>query len=341
MGEWRCLAQDAVLASGDAIILQAALDRRQESMFLARYRKQLYLVLFVASVACAVGGILLARWGLRPLRELSRVAAGIGANQMQERLDSSKYAAELEQVATTFNGMLDRLQVSFERLNRFSGDIAHELRTPLHNLRGEVEVALTKSRSDDEYRDTLGSCLEETVRLSRLVDSLLFLARSEQPQSALKREPLRLDNELETIQDFYEAVADDAGVTLSVISSDTEFMADRTLFQRAIGNLITNALAHTPQNGRVDILGVVSETGIKVTVADSGSGIAPEHLPHVFDRLYRGAGARSDSTGHGLGLSIVKSVVELHGGSVFIQSVLHHGTKVETIWPVSSVSSER
>ena len=337
-GEWRCLAQDAELASGDAIVIQAALDRRQESMFLARYRKQLYLVLFVATAACVVGGILLARRGLRPLRELSSLAAGIGANQMQQRLDPSKYAVELEQVATTFNGMLDRLQVSFERLNRFSGDIAHELRTPLHNLRGEVEVALSKSRSDDDYRDTLGSCLEETVRLSRLVDSLLFLARAEQPQSALNCEPLRLGNELKTIQDFYEAAADDAGVTLSVISSDTEFMADRTLFQRAIGNLITNALAHTPRKGRVDILGVASETGIKVTVADNGSGIAPEHLPHVFDRLYRGTGARSDATGHGLGLSIVKSVVELHGGSVGIQSAVQQGTSAETNWPIGPTS---
>ena len=175
--------------------------------------------------------------------------------------------------------------------------------------------------------------------LSRLVDSLLFLARSEQPQSALRREPLRLSNELKTIQDFYEAAADDAGVTLSIISSDTEFMADRTLFQRAIGNIITNALAHTPRNGRVEILGMASETGIKVTVADSGSGIAPEHLPHVFDRLYRGTGARSDSTGHGLGLSIVKSVVELHGGSVGIRSMAQQGTTVETSWPVNSADS--
>lgn len=336
-GEWRCLVEDGALASGDAVILQAALDRRQESVFLARYRKQLYLVLFVALVACAVGGILLARRGLRPLRELSALAAGIGANRMQERLDPSKYAAELEQVATTFNGMLDRLQLSFERLNRFSGDIAHELRTPLHNLRGEVEVALTKSRSDDEYRDTLGSCLEETVRLSRLVDSLLFLARSEQPQSTLKREPLRLADELKTIRDFYEAAAEDAGVSLSVTASDAEFVVDRTLFQRAIGNLITNALAHTPRNGRVEIGGMVSEAGIKITVRDSGAGIAPEHLPHVFDRLYRVTNARSGSMGHGLGLSIVKTIVELHGGKVQIQSTEGSGTTIESWWPTTTV----
>lgn len=172
--DWRCLSQKAMLASGEAVVLQAALDHRQESIVLARYRRQLYLVLFVAALASAVGGVLLARRGLRPLRELSSLAAGIQANQMTDRLDSSKYATELEQVATTFNRMLDRLKESFERLNRFSGDIAHELRTPLHNLRGEIEVTLTKNRPADEYSDVLGSCLEETTRLSRLVDSLLL-----------------------------------------------------------------------------------------------------------------------------------------------------------------------
>ena len=337
-GDWRCLTQTGSLASGDAVVLQAALDHRQESVVLARYRKQLYLVLFVAAVACAVGGVLLARRGLRPLRELSLVAAGIQANQMQERLDSSKYATELEQVATTFNGMLDRLQDSFERLNRFSGDIAHELRTPLHNLRGEVEVALTKSRSDDEYRDVLGSCLEETIRLSRLVDSLLFLARSEQPESALNREPLRLADELRTIQEFYEAAAEDAGVSLSVTTPPIlELTVDRTLFQRAIGNLITNALAHTPAKGRVEIRGENGSTLIKVIVMDTGNGIAAEHLPHVFDRLYRGdESRRTDIGGHGLGLAIVKSIVELHQGSVSIRSEPGKGTLVETNWPVDA-----
>ena len=332
--EWRCLLHDAVLASGEAVVLQATLDHRQESIVLARYRKQLYLVLFVAALACAIGGVLLARRGLRPLRELSFLATGIQANQMTERLDSSKYATELEQVATTFNGMLDRLKESFDRLDRFSGDIAHELRSPLHNLRGEVEVALTKNRSVDEYRDVLGSCLEETIRLSRLVDSLLFLARSAQPQSTLKRESLQLAEELKTIQEFYEAVADETNVSLTVTCiPHLELSVERTLFQRAIGNIITNALAHTPPNGHIEIFGEANENGVKVIVADTGTGIAPEQLPHVCDRLFRGDDGRSATSGHGLGLSIVKTIVELHGGGVTIQSEPEKGTVVETRWP--------
>ena len=334
--EWSFMARDGTLPSGMKIVIQAALDRRQELTFLTRYRKQLYLMLFLATLACAAGGILIVRRGLQPLKELSDLAASIGSSRMQQRLDSSMYAAELKLVATTFNGMLDRLQASFERLNRFSGDIAHELRTPLHNLRGEIEVTLTKNRKDVEYKDVLGSCLEESIRLSRLVDSLLFLARGDQPKSCLKREKLRIREELATIQDFYDVAAEDRGVSLSVISGEVEMFADRTLFQRVIGNLINNALAHTPRGGRIDICADARENCIQILVKDNGSGIAANDLPFVFDRLYSGGGARTGLSGHGLGLSIVKTIIELHGGSVAITSGEGCGTTVETSWPTEA-----
>ena len=333
-GEWRCLVFDGTQANGNPVILQSALDRQQEALFLTRYRKQLYLFLFIASGVSAIGGVLISRRGLRPLRKLSVLAARIEANQMDMRLDTAKYAIELELVATTFNGMLDRLQNSFERLNRFSGDIAHELRTPLNNLRGEVEVSLTHSRTAVEYQDTLGSCLEETIKLSRLVDSLLFLARTDQPQAALNQESLNLDDELQTIQEFYEAAAEDAGIQLSIAGQlKLVIWADRVLFQRAIGNLITNSMAHTTSGGRIELQTKLTGDLVTVAVADTGVGIASDQLPHVFDRLYRGTGARIGTTGHGLGLAIVKTVVELHGGSVSIKSELGQGTAVETDWP--------
>ncbi len=335
-GEWRCLSRELFLTPEEPITLQAALDRRQESVFLARYRKQLYLVLFVSMVACIVGGILITRRGLRPLRILSSLAASISVHQMQQRLDPTRHSAELEQVAVTFNGMLDRLQGAVDRLTRFTGDIAHELRTPLHILRGEVEVALTKQRTGEEYRDVLGSCLEETIRLSRLVDSLLFLARAEQPQLTLQCEWLKLADELAIIKEFYEAAADEAGVDLIVVCPDLEIFADRILFQRVIGNLITNAIAYTPTGGRIEVLGTQNGTGIRVTVADTGQGISAEHLPRVFDRLYRGDASRSATSGHGLGLAIVQTVVELHGGLVQIESKVNKGTTVHTLWPVKS-----
>ena len=336
LSEWHFMARPGTLPSGMQIAIQAALDRRQESTFLTRYRKQLYLMLFTATLACAAGGVVIVRRGLQPLKELSDLAASIGSNRMQQRLNSAMYAAELKLVATTFNGMLDRLQASFERLNRFSGDIAHELRTPLHNLRGEIEVTLTKNRQDVEYKDVLGSCLEESIRLSRLVDSLLFLARGDQPKSCLKREKLRIREELATIQEFYGVAAEDCGVSLSVTSADVEMFADRTLFQRVIGNLINNALAHTLRGGRIDICAEAQSNSIRVLVKDNGTGITSHDLPFIFDRLYSGGGARKGQSGHGLGLSIVKTIIELHGGSVAITSEEGCGTTVDTSWPTDA-----
>ena len=229
--------------------------------------------------------------------------------------------------------MLDRLQASFEQINRFSGDIAHEIRTPLNNLRGEVEVALTKSRTDDEYRDVLGSCLEESIRLSRLVDSLLFLARSDQPQASLRRESVRLKNELETIKEFYDVAAEEVGIKLEVASSELQLIVDRTLFQRVIGNLITNSLAHTPRGGHIALIAEARDGYVDIIVKDSGCGIPAEILPKVFDRLFCGNSSRAGLRGHGLGLSIVKSIVELHGGTVSISSHMDLGTTVITTWP--------
>lgn len=333
VGQWRVLSTPIPLSGGGGLVLQATLDRREEELFLSRYRKQLYLVLFIAATASAAGCYLLVRRGLRPLGELSSLAAGVGLHRMNERLDTSQYSVELSDVARTFNAMLDRIEQWFERLNRFSGDIAHELRSPLHNLRGEIEVILQKPRPAAEYQDALGSCLEEASRLSQLVDSLLFLARSESPRSTLNREPLDLGSELRTIQEFYEVAADEAGVSLKTGSTSVGLFADRTLFQRAIGNLVTNAIAHTPRGGEITLSAVAQDGQVSVSVADTGCGIEAKHLPRIFDRLYRVSESRGNQN-FGLGLTIVKSVLESHGGSVGIQSVPGMGTTVVTHWPV-------
>lgn len=332
LGQWRILTTRIPLGEGGDLILQATLDRREEEQFLIRYRKQLYLVLFVAATASAAGCYWLMRRGLRPLGELSSLASGVGLHRMNERLTPSQYCVELADVAHTFNAMLDRMEQWFQRLNRFSGDIAHELRTPLNNLRGEVEVILQKPRTKIEYVDALGSCLEEASKLSHLVDSLLFLARSESPQADLKRDSLDLASELLKIQEFYGAAAEEAGVSLKTEVTFAPLLADRTLFQRAIGNLVTNAISHTPPGGQIVVMACLDNGHVNVSVTDTGCGIDSKHLPRVFDRLYRVNESRG-SQGFGLGLTIVKSVLTLHGGSVEIASTPGEGTIVSTLWP--------
>lgn len=336
---WEFASRKVSLPNQTSVVLEAALDRRQELAFLSRYRKQLLLALTVATILCLLVGMAIVKRSLYPLQELSQLATSIYADQMIRRLDTKNCVTELMSVSTTFNEMLDRLRDSIDKLQRFSGDIAHELRTPLHHLQNELEITLTKDRNDLQYREVLGSCLEETVQLSRLVESLLLLARSDQPQECLNKDKLFLPTELELIRAFYEVTSEDAGIEFSVSSQDIELQANRTLFQRVIGNLVENAFTHTSRNGRVFVSTVIVEQSIQISVCDNGSGIPSSELPHVFDRLFAGRQGLDTSRGSGLGLSIVKAIVELHGGSVNIESVEGQGTTVDTFWPITSVSS--
>jgi two-component system heavy metal sensor histidine kinase CusS len=322
-----------------AVVVAAALDRSEDEELVSEYRQHIFAILAVALVVCAAGGYRLARRGLRPLAAVTATAQRIGPAQLGERLDTAGLPAELKSLAGTFNGMLARLEDAFGRLSRFSADIAHELRTPVNALRGEVEVALGRPRTGEEYRDVLGSCLEECGRLARLIDSLLFLARAEHPKTVLVTEPVDVTRELTTVREFFEPAAAEAGITLITEAEPNLVVpADRTLFQRAVGNLVTNALAHTPSGGKVTLRAVRMEGRVQVEVADTGEGVAPEHLPYLFDRFYRADPARSGGGRVGLGLAIVKGVAELHGGTATVESTPGQGTTVALSFPVAKMT---
>jgi len=316
-------------------LIQVALDRTSEEKLMSRYRWNLVVILALALGVCAFVGYQIARRGLRPVREITQTARRIRSSTLHERLEPAGLPSELAVLAATFNEMLDRLKESFNRLARFSADIAHELRTPVNNLRGEAEVALSKPRTPQEYSEVLGSCLEECDKLSRMIDSLLFLARAESPEMQITKESVDLERELAAVRDFYEAAAAEAGVTLKVNAiPGLAAPLNRTLFQRAAGNLVANALSHTSAGGIVTLSARKTEADISMDVADSGCGISPEHLPHVFDRFYRADPARSTSAGRfGLGLAIVRSIVAVHHGSVSIASEVGKGTRVTLRFP--------
>src|SRR5207245_164854 len=169
---------------------------------------------------------------------------------LDERIETHELPAELSALAETFNEMLHRLGEAFGRLSRFSADIAHELRTPIQNLQSQAEVGLRRSRSLDEYRGILESNIEECHRLSRMIETLLFLARAESPSLQIARDPLDVGRELAAVMEFFEAAATEAGVTLRLSCPPAiRVELDRTLFQRAVGNLLSNALSHTPAGG--------------------------------------------------------------------------------------------
>lgn len=314
-------------------IVRVAIDLTHEQEMLTAYRRRIWLVLSLALALSAFVGYAIARRGVRPLEQIARIARDITSTRLDARIDHGPLPAEVASLAITFNEMLGRLQESFDRLSRFSADIAHELRTPVNNLRGETEVALSRARTPEEYREILTSSLEEYERLTRLIDSLLFLARAEQPETRIVREHLNLRRELETVVEFYEGSATEQGVALAVEAPPVlEIDADRTLFQRAVGNLIANALAHTPPGGAITIQGVPDGQYCQIHVVDTGRGIAAEDLPHVFDRFYRADKSRTSTSGNlGLGLAIVRSIAQLHGGRVELSSQVGHGTRATLI----------
>ena len=325
-----------------ALTFQLAVDATEHDALLATYRRQMIIVLTSMFFGVTGIGFLVARSGLRPIERLENTLRRIRSTTLHERLDPSGMPTELSFLAQTCNEMLDGLQEAFTKLSRFSADIAHELRTPINNLRGEVEVNLARPRTRDEYRSVLESCLEEAQRLSKLIDSLLFLARAEGATVLAKREPLDLQSELLAVAEFYEALASDAGVTLAVeVSDHLHARVDRALFQSAVGNLVENAITATPRGGRVTIHASRQDGDVRIDVADTGRGIATAELSRVFDRLYRADTARSSGTsgGAGLGLSIVKSIAQLHGGSASIQSESGDGTVATLRFPADMTIS--
>lgn len=311
--------------------IQIAIDVSQEEKLLARYRMWFWAILLASSVLLPVAGYRIARHGIRPVEQIDATARRITSTNLRERIQAEGYPSELASLAGTFNEMLDRLQESFERISRFSADIAHDLRTPVNNIRGEAEVALARARTVDEYREVLESSLEEAVRLSELIGDLLFLARAESPLSELNLAQVNVGDLLTTVRDYYEATAADAGISLTIADGAEAASAylDRSLMLRAVSNLVSNAIAHTPKGGSVTLAASATGTEIRIEVSDTGAGIPAEALPRVFDRFFRVEPSRSQTSGGtGLGLAIVQGIVTLHGGSAEISSELGRGTAV-------------
>jgi two-component system heavy metal sensor histidine kinase CusS len=329
---------------GKTWAVEVAVDLTQEQALLRRYRLWIWILLAVSSVICPWVGYQIAHRGIRPLKNVVETARRISSATLAQRIPLDEYPVEVATLAKTFNEMLDRLEDSFARLSQFSADIAHELRTPVNNIRGETEVALARSRSVEEYREVLGSCLEESVRLSDLIGSLLFLAQTETPDAHLNVEKVDVCRLLSTVHDYFEAIATDREVALRVECAEGIWTdGDRALLQRALGNLVSNALAHTPPGGSVLLSARPASEGVQLDVADTGVGIPSEALPRVFDRFYRVDPARSpQSGGTGLGLAIVRGIVALHGGRVHIESIVGKGTTVSLLMPqIAAIPEDR
>jgi len=315
----------------DRFTVQVAQDRTADEQFMKQFAALLAAVLALGVAASAIIAFTVTKRGLRPLGEMTRALKRVGPKQLHARVTAAGWPRELQPLAVAFEDMLHRLEDSFGRLSQFSADIAHELRTPIGNIRGEAEVALTRARSSDEYREVIESTIAECQHLGHIVDNLLFLARTEAAEGQLQRTSFNGRAVIEKIAAFHELIAEEQQLTIRCQGERT-FDADEMLFSRALNNLVENAVHYTPAGGTIEIRIADRGADSEVSVKDTGRGIAAEHLPRVFDRFYRADPSRS-SQGVGLGLALVKSIMDLHGGSAQIASEPGRGTTVTLTFP--------
>ncbi|MDP9004097.1 MAG: heavy metal sensor histidine kinase [Verrucomicrobiota bacterium] len=316
---------------GQNSTLQVAQDRSADEQFMKEFGALLAAVLALGILASAAIAFTVTKRGLRPLAKMTRSLRRVGPKRLHERVPLTGWPREVQPLAVAFDEMLDRLEDSFTRLSQFSADLAHELRTPIANIRGEGEVALTRARMPDEYRQVIESSVTECERLSAIVDNLLFLARAEAAEGPVQRAVFAGKEAVEKVTAFHELIAEERRVSISV-SGKADIHADPMLFGRAVSNLVENALHFTPAGGTISVAIAAGATGSKIFVTDSGCGIAAEDLPRVFDRFYRADSSRS-AQGSGLGLALVKSIMDLHGGSAVVESKVDHGTVVILTFP--------
>jgi two-component system, OmpR family, heavy metal sensor histidine kinase CusS len=322
----------ATLRNGKPVTILIILDKSDDLAVITKYREKSLLVVLIAFLSSTLIGIAIVRRGMRPLERIASAASRITASRLHERVRLGEWPAELMPLATAFDEMLERLEDSFRRLSQFSADLAHELRTPLSNLMGEIEVSLRKERTAAEYRSILESNLEDCARLFRMIDGLLFLARADSGTDVTMTD-LDAAHEIEAVVDFHDALAEQKQISIRVCGS-ARLRGNSMLFRRALTNLISNALKFTPPGGEITIEAGERASGTAITVSDTGVGIPSEHLPRLFDRFYRVDPSRShQEEGTGLGLAIVKSVMDLHGGSVAIKSTAGRGTSIQLVFP--------
>lgn len=306
--------------NGEALTVIAGKVLSEREQMLASYRMRLYAAVGLGALFAFTIGLVLLRRGLRPLRRLSVAVRGIDLRSLDQRLPALGMPAELLEPVQALNGMLARLDESVQRLSQFSADLAHEIRTPLHTLLASNGQALNHPRTVAEYQEVLASNMEEFERLKRMAENLMFLARAEQAERALDLRTLDLQRVGDELCDYFEALADDRDVRVEHTLSGP-LLADQQLLQRALGNLLANAVRHADPGTRISLRRRDDPGQCWLQVHNHGPVIGQAHLSKVFDRFYRVDPSRAEpGDSGGLGLAIVRSIMQLHGGQVRVSS---------------------
>jgi len=335
--DWRIYSREIRTQDGRVMgWLQAAQSLATVQEALENLRVQLLLGLPLVLFLAGVGGFFLANRALRPIDDITRTARAIGASDLARRLDYQGPLDEVGRLANTFDRMLDRLQRAFVRERHFTADAAHELRTPLTVLKGHIGVTLGRPRSPADYEHTLRDLEREVDRLIRLSTDLLFLSRLDQGRLPWQPEVLDLGELLTAVVEQVQPLAKEKGLVLTTtIASDLSVEGDADQLIRLFLNLLDNAIKYTPAGGQITVQAQCDRTGIDIAVHDTGPGIPPQDIPHLFERFYRVDADRSRKTGGaGLGLAIAYEIARWHNGTLNAQSEPGQGTTFTVRLPV-------
>jgi heavy metal sensor kinase len=284
------------------------------------------LIIMIISIPTSISvtivcGYFLARKALRPVDQIRRAAVKISSRNLDERIDVGGRKDELSRLAQTFNEMISRLKESFQRINQFSIDVSHELKTPLTILKGETEVALRKDRDNENYKTILSSNLEEIDRMSKIIDDLLLLSKADLKEMKLNVEDVALRDLIADVCVDMKIFADNKGIGLDVKElEDVKLNGDELKLRRMLWNIVENGIKYTQKGGKIEIMSYINNGFICIDVKDNGIGILEDDIKYIFDRFYRGDKSRKRESGSGLGLSISKWIAEAHQGIIEVKS---------------------
>jgi two-component system, OmpR family, heavy metal sensor histidine kinase CusS len=307
-------------ANGRSLRATLAMNVDHHQMFMDRVLGTVLLSVILGALVAGLLGWGAARIGIAPLRAFASVASRISAEHLNDRISVQTVPPELAGLAQSFNAMLARLESSFRRLKDFSSDLAHELRTPVSALMTQAQVALSRSRSAEEYREVIYSAVEEYDRLARMTTDMLFLAKADAGLVVPQSEAFDVRPEVDALFEFYDALAESRQLKLVATGNGTVH-GDRSMLRRAVSNLLSNAIRHSAAGDTVDVSIGTEDGTTTIAVCNRGTPIAAEHLPRLFDRFYMVDAARDrGAEGAGLGLAITKSVIEAQSGTIAVAS---------------------
>lgn len=316
---------------------QKWLQVAQSLQYISKAKEHLVVIMLlglpIILVSASLGGFFLAHHSLLPIEKIIRAAESIRYDEIDRRINYSGSLDEVGRLAITLDRMFERLQTAFEQERFFTANASHELRTPLTVIKGRIGVALSRERTIQDYQNTLIDLEKEVNRLIRLTDGLLLLTRLE--QTDLKAYPVELNNLLEILVNSFQLLAEEKTITLiSFISSDLVILGDSDYLTSLFINLLDNAIKYTPEKGKVTVKAWKKDNQVYISITNSGQGITPEALPHLFQRFYRVENDRSQHRGGaGLGLAIAEEIVRLHQGVITVDSQLHQFTRFTVSFP--------